>query len=217
MKKPKSILILLIISSCISCKNLTKNKITDSNINTLSNKYMFDLNTSREKFKFEHLNSFSMDSIDWEKRKNHYKKLTEIEFFSIYQDSLRNYQGDYEQSIDLEFYYSIQNRKSDFNEITILWQKEGEYCDGITYLIFDNKGKIIDRFPVAGSCGDGGYYDEKYGEFLNDSIYKMTYEDYNERDEPEIGIKRVFERFYTISKNGKVKMNEKLISTDTLR
>jgi hypothetical protein len=45
----------------------------------------------------------------------------------------------------------------------------------------------------------------------------MTYEDYNERDEPEIGIKRVFERFYTISKNGKVKMNEKLISTDTLR
>jgi len=51
---------------------------------------MFDLNTSREKFKFEHLNSFSMDSIDWGKRKNHYKELIEIEFFSIYQDSLRN-------------------------------------------------------------------------------------------------------------------------------
>ena len=117
----------------------------------------------------------------------------------------------------MEFYYSIQNRKSDFNEITILWKREGEYCDGITYIIFDKKGKIIDRFPVVESCGDVGYYDEKYGEFLNDSIYKMTYEDYNERDEPEIGIKRIFERFYTISKNGKVKMNEKLISTDTLR
>ncbi len=215
MKKQNVILILIIIISFLSCKNKGKEKIENSEIkiDTCS----FDLNVNKHKFKFEHLESFSMDSIDWGKRKNHYHKLTESEFFSVYQDTSINYQGVSDQSIDLDFFYSIQNRNSELKEVTILWQREGEYCEGITYYIFDKKGKIIDRFPVAGSCGDGGYYDEKYGEFLNDSVYKMTYEDYNERDESKIGIKRVFERIYTISKKGKVKMSEKLILTDTLK
>ena len=100
-----------------------------------------------------------------------------------------------------------------------MWQKEGQYCDGITYLIFDKNGKLIDDFPVAGSCADGGYYDDKYGQFLNDSTYKLTVtvEDYYETDDIEEGIMTKTAKIFTITKQGKVKMTEKVISTDTIK
>ena len=190
----------------ISCKTKTENR-------TSENGFLFDFEANKENFHNGHLNSFSLNSIDWKEN----KLLSENDFYSIYQDSLINYLGGFEESQDIDLFYSIQNRNSNFNEITILWHREGEYCLGISYFIFDKKGKLIERFPVAISCGDGGYSSESYGHFLNDTIYKMTIEDYEEIGIEETGIKSIYERQYTILENGKIQMEERLISTDTIK
>lgn len=133
----------------------------------------FDIN----KFKHRDLTSFSVDTLGWEARKYVYQTLDSNSFDQVYQDTLKHYQGQYEESVDLDFYYSTQKNNRGFIECTFLSQREGEYCDRIFYNIYSSKGKLISSFRVAGSCADGGYYEKAWGKFVNDSTYVLESED----------------------------------------
>ena len=198
----------MIILFLTACFDQTKNE----------NNYTFEHDKVAPKFKYGHRTSFEMDSISWNERSNHYNRLTQQEFYSVHQDPSKEYLGAHPLSIDQEYYYSIQERNSKFHEITVLWQLESEYCQGITYLIFSKIGKLIDEFPVAGSCGDGGFYDRKKGRFLNDSTYQLiVIDNYKTPDIIEPTILTTTEKIYRIDQNGKVNLTEKVIEVKTIK
>lgn len=177
-----------------------------------SNNSIFDYDKASSKFKFGHLTSFEMDTISWAERSNHYNRLTKEEWYAIHQNPDEEYDG----ILNQEYYYSIQRRSSDFNEVTVLWQLESEYCQGITYFIFSKQGKLIDEFLIAGSCGDGGYFDRKKGEFLNDSTYQLiVIDNYKTPDIEDPTILTTTEKIYRIDQKGKVSMTEKIIEVKT--
>ena len=183
-----------------------------------TNNHVFEYEKLALKFKYNHRSSFEMDSISWNERSNHFNRLTQQEFYSIHQDPNKEYLGSHPLSVDQEYYYSIQDRNSKFNEVTVLWQLESEYCQGITYFIFSKKGKLIDKFPVAGSCGDGGFFDEKKGRFLNDSTYQLiVIDNYKTPDITDPTILTKTEKTYRIDQEGKVNLTEKVIEVKTIK
>jgi hypothetical protein len=204
MRYIRFFLIILFFTSCID---------QPDNVND----YTFELEKIAPKFKYSNRSSFEMDSISWNERSSHYNRLTQQDFYSIHQDPNKEYLGTHPLSVDQEYYYSIQKRNSKFHEITVLWQLENEYCQGITYFIFSKKGKLIDQFPVAGSCGDGGFFDEKKGRFINDSTYQLiVIDNYKTPDITEPTILTTTEKTYRIDQDGKVNLTEKVIEVKTI-
>ena len=180
----------------------------------------FNLDEKRDKFKYSDLDSFKMDNLGWDERDSIYHRLTHEEFYQVYRDTTLPYSGEYQHSIDLDFYYSTENRFSQFQEITVLWQREGINCEGIDYLLFDLDGKLIDKFLVAGGCGDGGYIDEKYGRFTNDSTYILRIEEIDDtanNQQKGFSTQAIFERTYRITQFGKINIEDKIISQDTIK
>jgi len=165
--------LLLPILLSTNCNEKPSNAIVNKTKNS-----RFDFSLFENKFKYFDLKQFSMDTIQWERRKDFYSKLDSLEFFQIYQDTaVKEYLGKDSESIDLDFFYSKHKSKRGLLEFTILTQREGEYCDRILYNIYTLEGKLISSFRVAGSCGDGGYYETASGKFLNDSTYELLSED----------------------------------------
>ena len=154
---------------------------------------------------------FSIDTIQWDKRNDFYTKLDSISFFQIYQDTTKKeYLGQYAESINLDFFYSKQKNKRGLIELAVLTQREGEYCDRILYNIYDLNGKLISSFRVAGSCGDGGYYETASGSFLNDSTYELLSKDNYKTEDVEKPNIITYSKTLTI-----IKPNGTMVQTDT--
>lgn len=172
--------------------------------------------SSSNKFKYSDLNEFSIDTLDWEKRKEFYPKIDSLEFFQVYQDASKNYLAQSPNSIDLDFFYSKQKSTRKLIERTFLQQREGEYCDRILYNIYDLKGKLISSFIVASGCGDGGYYETSKGKFLNDSTYVLLSEDnYKTEDVDKLNTITYSKMTTLIKASGKIVQKETLVKTKT--
>jgi hypothetical protein len=159
-----------------------------------------------------------MDTLQWDKRSDYYKKLDRKAFYEIWQDTTKEYLADYQESIDNDYFYSIQDNKRGLTEITILSQREGAYCDWIDYLIFNISGKPISSFRVAGSCSDGGYDYNASGHFLNDSVYVLFSEDnYETTGIVYEGTQTITYRqeTTTITRSGKIRQDDKILRRET--
>ncbi|WP_040414091.1 hypothetical protein [Cyclobacterium qasimii] len=177
----------------------------------------FDFSSIENKFEYSDQAEFSIDTIQWDKRKDFYTKLDSLEFFQIYQDTAKKeYLGQYSESIDNDFFYSKQKSKRGLWEFTILTQREGEYCDRILYNIYALDGKLISSFRVAGSCGDGGYYETSSGKFLNDSTYELFSEDnYKTEDVEKPNIITYSKTLTIIKPNGTIAQTDMTLKTET--
>ncbi len=192
---------------------------TSKSINNKSRDNLVDFSSIKNKFKYADLVEFSIDTIQWENRKYFYAKLDSLEFFQINQDTIsKQYLGQDSASLDLDFFYSKQKSKRGLMEFTILTQRESVYCDNISYTIFDLNGKLISSFRVAGSCGDGGYYETASGKFLNDSTYELLSEDNYKTDDIDRTNIITFSKTITIIKpNGKIFQTDKTLRIDTIK
>jgi hypothetical protein len=195
-----------------SCNNQTSKTTDEKTENS-----RFDFSSIENKFKYSDLAEFSIDTIQWDKRKDFYTKLDSLEFFQIYQDTAKKeYLGQYSESIDLDFFYSKHKSKRELLEFTILTQREGEYCDRILYNIYDLNGKLISSFRVAGSCGDGGYYETASGKFLNDSTYELlSVDNYKTEDIEKPNIITYSKTLTIIKSNGRIIQTDTTLKTET--
>lgn len=125
----------------------------------------------RSYFKYTDLDSFAIDSFNWENRIGQYKELDSTSFKLVWQNSKRVFIG---QDYDRDYFHSWQNRNPDFTEFTVLTQDESSYCDLLHYLIYDKNGKAIDSFIAAAGCGDGGWGLYSYGKFISKDTYEET-------------------------------------------
>lgn len=171
----------------------------------------------RDKFKYGHLNAFASDTISWDNRPGFYKVVDSVTHFHIFQDTSYQYSEPSEFSTELEFFYSRQKVNSrKLLELTILSQSETDFCDEIRYLIYDLKGKLVSSFKVAGTCGDGGYYEKSHGRFLNDSVYQMFTEDnYKTEDTEQSDIVTFSKMTTTIHRDGTIGQKLEVVRTET--
>ncbi len=190
-----------------SCNSPLKEKIT-----TVSKGLLLRLPLANSKFKYHNLKEFSIDTISWDKRKLFYTQLDSISFFQIYQDPSLEYLGQYDDAGDFDFFYSNQNNSRGLIELTVLTHREGEYCDGIRYLIYNKKGKLISSFSAAGSCADGGFYEKDHGSFVNDSTYILFSEDnYDTKDVDKSNTISYSKHTTTIKSNGETTILDTLL------
>lgn len=83
-------------------------------------------------------------------------------------DSLASYKSpEYEH-----YFYSFQDSTEYFYALTLILNTEYQW--DIYYLTYDQQGKLIDKFPVAGHGGDGPFENYSHGNFVNDSTYVRT-------------------------------------------
>jgi len=108
----------------------------------------------KDKFKYQNLKEFTIDSFSFDNRPGHYNELDSAAFQLIFQEGNRTFVG---EGYDRDYFYSWQNRDTNFIEFTILTQDEGSYCDLLRYYIFDKQGRFISKFDVAAECGDAGW------------------------------------------------------------
>jgi hypothetical protein len=198
----KNIIISLTFFLFVCCGRTVDNNSTIANNQTP--------NITKTKFKYSDLKEFSIDTIEWDKRVKFYTKLDSASFYQIYQDTSLQYIGNLDAEIDQDFFYSRQSSKRGLTELTILSQREGAYCDRIVYLIYDKQGKLISSFRVAGSCRDGGFYENASGQFLNDSTYILLSEDNYKTDNVDKDNIITFSKQTTL-----IKSNGKIIQHDT--
>lgn len=164
-----------------------------------------DFSTIENKFKYENLDHFYIDTIDWVKRKEMYAILDSNTFYHVYQDTSIKYTETDPDGVDCNFFYSKQNSPRNLIEFTVLSQSESDYCDHISYNIYDLKGKLISSFIVARQCGDGGYYEVSSGKFLNDSTYEFLSEDnYNSEDSENADLNTHSKIITVIHDNGTI-------------
>jgi hypothetical protein len=211
-KSYSRIIVFLTVVLSTSCINI--NSKTNINKEPIANR--LHLASIEDRFKFGNLKEFDVDTISWDRRTSFYKKIDSLSFFQIYQDTTQEYLGQYPGSIDLDFFYSKQNNKRGLIELTILSQREGEYCDRILYNIYDLSGRLISSFRVAGSCGDGGYYETAHGKFLNDSTYELLSEDnYKTEDVDKLNLITYSKTTTIIKPNGTIVQSDTTLKTET--
>lgn len=213
-----SFLSFVIVTSCTNnSTNIDKSEkdsLTTDTLSNNSNRLNFDLIS--EKFKYQDLKEFSIDTLQWEKRQEFYTKLDSTEFFQIYQGSneipYEDLDVDY---LDLDFFFSKQSNKRGLIEFTILNQREGVYCDKIIYNIYSEDGELISSFEVAGNCGDGGYYELSNGKFLNDSTYELLTTDNYKTEDIEMPNTITFSKtITTIKHNGQITQTHSILKTE---
>ncbi|TKB99130.1 hypothetical protein [Pedobacter cryophilus] len=210
--KITAILCLYIISSCTEQQKKIEEAEQIQELKPVIN-LLYD-SIKLNSFKYSDLVKFSTDSIEWEKRKGFYTRLDSLEFFQVYQDTSERYLAQSDRSIDLDFYYSKQKSKRNLIERTFLQQRESEYCDRILYHLYDLNGKLINKFIVASHCGDGGYYENSEGKFINDSTYVLLTEDnYKTEDTVKQNTITYTKTTTIIKRNGEINQNKELINT----
>ncbi|WP_315821731.1 hypothetical protein [Paraflavitalea speifideaquila] len=144
----------------------------------------------KSKFKYQDLQEFEIDSFSFDTRPGHYEEIDSSAFKLIFPKGHRKFIG---QGYDRDYYYSWQNRDTNFIEFTILTQDESSYCSILRYYIFDRKGKFISQFDLAADCGDAGWTFEAVGRqtdkdrFIMESREANTKEGSIPEDEKEEG------------------------------
>ena len=136
-------LILLILYSCGQV-----NKTSPAQIDTTP------LLNLKSRFKYHNLKDFATDTLNWETRPGNYQEVDSAAFKLIFQEGDRKFIGN---GYDRDYFYSWQERDSNFIEFTILTQDESNYCDLLRYYIFENNGRFISKFDIATKCGDAGW------------------------------------------------------------
>jgi hypothetical protein len=146
-----------------SPKGIPEATVTDS-VNHIT------LTDLKKDFKYSNLTKFEIDTFTWETRPGKYKELDSTTFYMVWQDKKRHFSG---QGYDRDYLFSWQDRDTNFIEFTILTQDEGDYCDLITYFIFDKNGKVIDQFVTSSKCGDGGWTFDASGQFTDNRTFEI--------------------------------------------
>ncbi len=210
------ILLVLLITNCSSRIENENSARNDTNkvfiANDISLKFInFDAN-----FSINNLTSFKDDTINWDERTKFYKEIDKNTFFKIWNDSTNFNSNEFTKM----FFYSLQNRNSDFIEFTTLSHGDENYCSTITYWIFNKNGTLIDKFIASQNCGDGGWYYKEKGKFTDNNTYEKVCIDTEMIGNDSIDNKEIIEEKiniikYIISKNGKVteqKNNQKIVT-----
>lgn len=201
----QTLYILSLLTFIISCDSPKSNYPVDNKTNNIST--LFDL---KEDFKFSNLTEFKIDTFNWETRPEKYQELDSLTFYMVWQGGERDFveQGDYR-----DYLYSWQERNTNFIEFTILTQDENNYCDYLTYCIYDKDGIAIDEFIISYSCSEGGVASEAFGKFTDkntceqlciESEVESTYTLENKNIEE--GDSTLYR--FTIDDNGKVTEKE---------
>jgi hypothetical protein len=156
----------------------------------------------KDSFSLHHLKKFTIDTLSWSARRSKYKELDSTSFHLIWQGTMEyeNAKG----SDEAHFFYSWQTLDTNYTELTILSQTEEDWCDKITYLIYNKQGILVDQFVTNASCGDGGWTFFADGEFVNSRTYKKLCVETDENEEASImqGDSALYE--YTINSSGRV-------------
>jgi len=108
----------------------------------------------KSRFKHHNLTDFATDTMTWETRPRNYQEVDSVAFKLIFQEGDRQFIG---HGYDRDYFFSWQERDSNFIEFTILTQDESSYCDLLRYYIFDKNGRFISKFDIATKCGDAGW------------------------------------------------------------
>jgi hypothetical protein len=199
--------LVLSIAACTENKGSFSSETSETVVETVQSLSLTDL---KGRFKYTDLNSFQIDTMDWETRPGFYQELDSSSFKLIWQDGKRNFIG---QGYDRDYHYSWQRRNPELIEFVILTQDESSYCDLLQYCIYDKNGKAIDSFILAASCGDGGWVYQSSGRFISED----TYEEVSVETESEIvaagNAKEIIEgdsivTHFIIGKDGKVTKRE---------
>lgn len=138
----------------------------------------------KSKFKYQDLEVFETDTFSFDTRPGNYNEVDSLAFKLIFQEGDREFIG---QGYDRDYYYSWQNRDTNFIEFTILTQDESSYCDLLRYYIFDKNGKFISKFDLAANCGDAGWTFTGRGKQLdkNTFIFQTVESDIKDGSMPE--------------------------------
>lgn len=123
------------------CNNTPDNKNAPATVKT---KTLTDL---KNDFKRSNLQAFEVDSFNWESGPDGYTETDSAGFYMIWQDGKRKFKGGGGE--DRDYLLSWQSRDSNFIEFTVLTQDESDYCNNITYCIYNKAGKAIDNFVAA--------------------------------------------------------------------
>jgi len=188
------------LTGCRSSSNKSAEKNVKANLT---------LNSLRNDFKYSNQTHFEVDTFSWETGPGKYKELDSTTFYMIWQDGKRKFVG---KDYDRDYFFSWQERDTNFIELTIVTQNESDYCINLTYCIYDKKGKAVDQFIASSRCGDGGWQLVASGKFVDKHTYeKLTIESEmvdldslaNEEYEGDSTLSH-----FIIGNNGKVKEKE---------
>lgn len=145
--------------SCTGCKQKPVPKTTAERLTEL-----------RDSFAFAQIDSFEIDTLGYDERQERYKEVDSADFNLVWQ-GLKQYNN---SGTIKTYYYSWQQRDSNYTEFTVLYQSEDEYCYKLEYLIYNKRGKLISHFDLAASCGDGGWYFTGSGKFIANDTYQYS-------------------------------------------
>lgn len=188
-------------------------------------------NDLKPNFKFENLKEFNIENFEMSK----FKPLDSIAFHRIFTDktfdhSISSFTDDIftfswdmkHYDYELDYYYSWNNRDSNFYEFTVITNNLDSYELNLNYLIFNKEEELIDAFIVSSHGGDGLYTVSSSGKFIDRNTYQRWQVEIGDilitEDDEKIKLKKnemlyggdstLFQ--YTIGKNGKV--NKKVIT-----
>ena len=213
----KGLLYLLLIFTVAACTENKSNFSSENEETVVEERKPLPLLDLRNKFKYSDLESFDIDSFNWETRVGFYQELDSNTFKLVWQDGKRNLVG---QGYDRDYFYSWQRRNPELIEFVVLTQDESNWCDLLHYCIYDKKGKAIDSFIVAAKCGDGGWAHNTTGRFISENTYEQVWIDVYTEIVDSDSINYITEGdsivyHFTIGKDGKV--TEKEISKTRIR
>ena len=181
----KLTVLFLILIFFVSCKE-TKTKIPTENtanekidklpeIDTTDNKAVFQIQDFKANFKFGKITSFNRDFVNKEVYSGQNKGFIKIkakDFQTIFQNSKIDFgmgaSGGYYDPI----YYSIQNTKG-YQAITVIGIDD-DWTNKVCLLTYNLKGMLMGAAYLYEKGGDGGYWTDAWGKFINDSIYYKT-------------------------------------------
>jgi len=160
--KFKIISFLIIICAIISCCSSNPQKAEDKRLSIVN---------YQQHFKYKNLQSFNVDSLNWLESTKQFKLITSEMYPVIWKGGERNFR---ENGLVKDYFYSWQERNSDFIEFVILTFDESDYCITTTYYIFNNEGALIDSFMASARCADGGWSFDSKGDFITKTMYKQV-------------------------------------------
>jgi hypothetical protein len=118
-------------------------------------------------FKLENQKRFSINDSIIENRQSLFAPLLEKDHLAVFQD-----RSPYSASeLDVDYLYSKEFLDSNLTSFTLL-ESFDRYCYILSYRIYDKTGKLINAFPLAIRCADGGFSVDLKGEFLTDKKYR---------------------------------------------
>lgn len=156
----------------------------DASISKANREMKSPLYKLKSKFKYHDLKTFETDTFSFDTRPGNYSEVDSATFKLIFQEGDREFIG---KGYDRDYYYSWQNRDTNFIEFTILTQDESSYCDLLRYYIFDKSGRFISKFDIATNCGDAGWTFNGVGKQLdkNKFFYQTVESEIKDGSMPE--------------------------------